>query len=128
MREIEQDVKQFVFNDSTPLEDTIQDNLISLSVSDSKERILAYMNVYSDEPVLDVPEALNFVIRDVAIKRFNKINSEGLVKHDLTGESLTWETGYLDEYEDLLQSYATKGNAKPLSGLKPLNSSKARFM
>lgn len=90
------------------IQDTEQDDLLELIIEDSEDRILMRMNLYrEDNDKIDkIPNELQYIIRDVAVKRFNKLNSEGTTKHDEEGQSFTWESGYLDEHLDVLDSYA----------------------
>jgi len=97
------------------IKDNEQDELLELIISDSESRILSRMNLYreKDEEIKEIPEKLRYVTRDVSVKRFNKLNSEGTSKHDEEGQSFTWESGYLDEHLDVLDSYSPpKGERK----------------
>ncbi|MGX7077358.1 phage head-tail connector protein [Globicatella sanguinis] len=92
------------------INDNEQDALLKLIITDSIERILSYVNRNrNDADVLSVlPDSVNYIVRDVAIKRFNKINSEGTVADSEEGRSYTWETSYLSEYKDILDSLTNK--------------------
>lgn len=109
-----EEVKLFVFGQSG---DTEQDPLIRLAITESIERILSKLNDYSEEEILVIPSSLTFVVRDVAIKRFNRLNSEGTSSDSEEGRSFVWER-YLDEYETTLRRvaqgrhYAGKGRAR----------------
>lgn len=96
--------------------DNLQDNLISLIISDSIDRILAEVNSMSDKLILELPDSVTFVVRDVSIKRYNRLNSEGATADSEEGRSFTWENSYLDEYRNVLstlaQSYRAKGIAR----------------
>lgn len=48
---------------------------------------------------------MNYILRDVSIKRFNKRNSEGTSSDSEEGRSFTWEKSYLDEYLNILDEY-----------------------
>ncbi|OHX28331.1 hypothetical protein BKX95_00290 [Streptococcus iniae] len=86
-------------------DDTTQDELIRLAISESIDRVLAKINEYSDDEVVDVPKRLTFVVRDVAIKRFNRLNSEGTTEDSEEGRSFKWDN-YLKEYESTIKSIA----------------------
>ena len=60
-----------------PESDTVQDELLTLAISESIDRILAKMNEFADDEIKAIPERLTFIVRDVAVKRFNRLNSEG---------------------------------------------------
>ncbi|MFI3086799.1 phage head-tail connector protein [Streptococcus sp. 2022WUSS037] len=85
--------------------DTAQDELINLAIGESIERILAKINDYSEMEVLDIPSNLTFVVRDVAIKRYNRLNSEGAKADSEEGRSFNWDS-YLDEYDTTLRRVA----------------------
>lgn len=91
------------------ISDELQDKLLKLIVDDSEERIIATLNKFAMQHETDVlkeiPDELKFVHRDVAIKRFNKINSEGASSDSEEGRSISWESSYLSEYEELLNQY-----------------------
>lgn len=87
------------------INDDLQDNLIDLIISESQQRILGYINIKRDEPLLKVPEEIEYIVRDVSIKRYNKLNSEGATSDSEEGRSFSWETSYLHGYEDVLNKY-----------------------
>ncbi|HFI0135923.1 TPA: phage head-tail connector protein [Streptococcus suis] len=85
--------------------DTTQDELIILAIDESIERILAKINDYSETDIMIIPDNLTFVVRDVAIKRYNRLNSEGAKADSEEGRSFNWD-GYLDEYDTTLRRVA----------------------
>ena len=88
--------------------DTLQDKLILLIISESEQRILSYINAKRHDPLLKVPEELEYITRDISIKRFNKMNAEGKVSDGEEGSTSNWEKSYLAEYESILDSYTDK--------------------
>lgn len=48
------------------------------------------------------------MVRDVAAKRFNRLNAEGTTKMGEEGSNFEWQDDYLKEYQSLLQKYADK--------------------
>lgn len=87
------------------IQDNVQDDLLILIISESEQRILGYINSIRSEPMDVLPDELDYIVRDVSIKRFNKIDSEGTVKDSEEGRSLDWEKSYLDEYTHILNQY-----------------------
>lgn len=90
------------------IEDMIQDELLLLIISESKQRILAHINARRSSKLDSIPDELDFIVRDVSIFRFNKIDSEGTSSNSQEGLTLNWEKGYLAEYEDILEGYYDK--------------------
>lgn len=67
---------------------------------------------------IEPPEDLNHIILEVAIKRFNRIGSEGLSSHSVEGESLSFDDSDFDEFADEIQAFlnaqkdSTKGKVR----------------
>ncbi len=89
--------------------DTTQDKLIELAINESVDRVLAKLNEFSEDELTEIPNRLTFIVRDVAIKRYNRLNSEGASADSEEGRSFNWDK-YLDEYEATLKSAAVGRN------------------
>ncbi|WP_122645703.1 phage head-tail connector protein [Enterococcus mediterraneensis] len=89
--------------------DNLQDDLLDLIIEDSKQRILSVINQFASrngtDKITSIPTDLAYIHRDVAIKRFNKRNSEGASSDSEEGRSFTWEPSYLDEYLAIFDEY-----------------------
>lgn len=100
--------------------DDLQDTLLTLVIKDSEQRILSVLNQFATKNGTDkqkgIPEELTYIHRDVAIKRFNKLNSEGAAADSEEGRSYTWESSYLNEYLEILDEY-TKPNIRAGKGI-----------
>ena len=93
--------------------DTAQDDLLNLTIKESIERILAFINRYSETSITEIPNNAAYIVRDVAVKRFNKLNSEGTKADSEEGRAFTWEDNYLSEDDkQVLISLATKKRAR----------------
>lgn len=55
--------------------------------------------------VPDVPDVLDYVVMEVAIKRFNRVGSEGLASHSVEGESMAWEEDDFKPFLGDIQDY-----------------------
>lgn len=93
--------------------DIAQDDLLNLTIKESIERILAFINRYSETSITEIPNNAAYIVRDVAVKRFNKLNSEGAKADSEEGRAFTWEDNYLSEDDkQVLISLATKRRAR----------------
>lgn len=54
---------------------------------------------------IEPPEELEHIIIDAAIKRFNRIGSEGLTSHSVDGESYSFADDDFSEYDSEIQEY-----------------------
>jgi hypothetical protein len=96
--------------------DTAQDDLLNLTIKESIERILAFVNRYSETSITEIPNNAAYIVRDVAIKRFNKLNSEGAKADSEEGRTFTWEDSYLSEDDkQVLISFASKRKARGIA-------------
>lgn len=98
-----------------PKDDTVQDDLLNLIIEDSKERILAFVNLHSGTQKTELPESVNYIIRDVSVKRYNKLNSEGATADSEEGRSFSWEPNYLSEYEEILANLVMNKRPKGIA-------------
>ncbi|WP_305153530.1 phage head-tail connector protein [uncultured Dubosiella sp.] len=55
-----------------------------------------------------VPEELSYILVEVAIKRFNRIGSEGVASHSIEGESMTFTDDDFAPFEDDMQAWRSK--------------------
>ena len=99
-----------------PKADQEQDDLLALIVRDSFERMIAYVNRFSDSQLTELPESVAYILRDVAVSRFNRLNSEGATADSEEGRSFTWEDGYLtDDNKAILEGLAVKHRARGIA-------------
>lgn len=63
-----------------------------------------------------VPEALEYIVLEVSIIRFNRIGSEGLTAHTVEGESLTFASSDFDAFANDIQDYWDSKNGNPDKG------------
>ncbi|MHB2040977.1 phage head-tail connector protein [Aerococcus mictus] len=94
------------------IKDDKQDELITLLVDDSIERILAFINIHRIAKKTEIPDDLEFVVRDIASKRFNRLNAEGTTSTTEEGASFHWQENDLKEYHEILMSYSDKPDYK----------------
>lgn len=87
------------------IEDNKQDALINDIISDVQARVLAYIN--QDGVVQStLPTGLDFVIKDIVIRIYNKIGDEGKESSSEGNVSNSWETtADLSDYSDVLDVY-----------------------
>lgn len=80
-------------------DDTGKDDLLKLIISAVTARLEVLLG--GVEP----PETLSYIIREVAVVRFNKIGSEGMTSHSVEGESITFSDGDFSDYMGDIQAF-----------------------
>ena len=68
----------------------------------TKSKILSYIN--SNE----LPKELEFVLVELAIKRFNRIGSEGFTSETVDGKTMSYEESEFEGYKKYLDDYICK--------------------
>lgn len=63
---------------------------------------------------IEPPDSMKYIIREVAIMRFNKIGSEGVTSHTVEGESLHFVDSDFAAFADEIQAFldTQKGNVR----------------
>lgn len=114
--ELEKTTEEIRLLKGIPKSDKEQDDLLTLIVRDSFERMIAYVNRFSDSQLTELPETVAYILRDVAVSRFNRLNSEGATADSEEGRSFTWEDSYLtDDNKAILESLAVKNRARGIA-------------
>lgn len=85
-------------------DDTARDDLLKLIISSAIARLTMLLGGF--EP----PESLDYIIVDVAIRRFNRIGSEGMSSHTVEGESITFSDSDFAGFEDDIQAFLETQN------------------
>ena len=93
-------------------DDTSRDDLLKLIISAVTARLKVLLGG------VQPPESLDYIVREVAVVRFNKIGSEGMSSHSVEGESITFShsdfSGYMDDIQAFLETHkeSAKGRVR----------------
>ena len=93
-------------------DDTDRDSLLKLIISSATARLTMLLG--GMEPT----ESLDYIIAEVAVRRFNRIGSEGMESHTVEGESITFSDSDFAGFEDDIQAFldtqkeSTKGRVR----------------
>ena len=60
----------------------------------------------------EVPEALRYIIEEVAVKRYNRIGAEGMDSESVDGRSSSYQSNDFDEYLSILDDYYSENSNK----------------
>ena len=79
------------------------DELVNEIIELTKDKILNYINK------AELPHELEFVLIELAIKRYNRIGSEGIASESVDGKSVSYEDDF-ESYKHYLDDYMIKNN------------------
>lgn len=80
--------------------------LLEEIVEITKSKILSYIKLS------EIPKELEFVLVELAIKRFNRIGSEGFSSESVDGKSMSYEASEFEGYEKYLDNYILRNGTK----------------
>ena len=105
------------------LKDNDQDNLLNVIIENTEQALCFKLSV--DE----VPKELDYVLVEVAIKRFNRLKNEGMTSYSQEGESITFNSSDFDDFiEDIQQWRAdNQKNVKSLGNVHFINPYEVRI-
>lgn len=79
--------------------DSGRDELLELIISSATARLKTLLGG------LEPPKSLDYIIREVAVIRFNKIGSEGMASHSVEGESLAFSADDFEGFAADIQAF-----------------------
>ena len=79
------------------------DELVNEIIELTKDKILNYINE------AELPKELEFILIELAIQRYNRIGSEGIVSENIDGKSVSYEDDF-EAYKPHLNFYMLKNN------------------
>ena len=66
-----------------------------------------------------VPEELNYILIDVAVKRYNRLKNEGMTSYSQEGETISFAANDFDEFKDDIARSNSQNNAGVLETVDP---------
>lgn len=73
----------------------LRDERIAVIVDNTTRRLKTLLGGLSV-----TPDELEYIVVEVAVKRFNRIGSEGVSSHGVEGETMSWSDNDFDEFKD----------------------------
>lgn len=64
-----------------------------------------------------VPERLEYIVEEVAVKRFNRVGAEAMSSESVDGRSSTFQVNDFDEYMDVIDALYPKSRAQKGRGV-----------
>lgn len=96
------------------ISDDKQDDLLNLIIKDSKDRLTGFINqdgMYS----IAYPVALDWIVRELTVRRFNRIGDEGKKTSSENDISSSWIENDLSDYVVYLDKYRQKTGGRGIA-------------
>ena len=113
--ELIKDLKVILDIDST---DSSSDDLLNLVVKRTKQRLLTKIKKGPDETV---PNQLEYILFEVSVRRFNRLNNEGMKSYSEDGENVTFNEDDFTGFENEISNYLSDQNESQMPTARFLN-------
>lgn len=92
------------------LKDGSQDDLLKL-IADNTEKALKFKLGLTNDTT--IPPELDYIVLEVAIKRYNRLNNEGMSQYSQEGESITFDSNDFAEFADDIAVWKDNHDKQP---------------
>ncbi|WP_245823069.1 phage head-tail connector protein [Lactobacillus terrae] len=98
------------------IDDEDKDNQLKLIIKKTRERLLNKLHLKKDE---EIPFELEYIIFEVSIRRFNRVENEGMTSYSQDGESITFKDDDFSDFNKDIQDYLNENDdsSKPVASL-----------
>ncbi|WP_208422101.1 phage head-tail connector protein [Latilactobacillus fragifolii] len=96
------------------IKDDIQDELLSILIEDSKNRLIGYIGQDSLQTI-EYPTDLDWITRELTIRRFNRIGDEGKTSSSENDMSASWIENDILDYSVYLDKFRKKNSGKGIA-------------
>lgn len=94
--------------------DNKRDDILKIIIKDTEQALSLKLGL---ENTKSIPDELDYIVRGVAVKRYNDIGTEGMSAYTQEGESITHNASYFDDYLDDINKWKDDHDkSKNLSG------------
>lgn len=78
-----------------------KDDLLDLYLEDATNFLKLRLSIDTEE----LPDAMKSIVREVAVKKFNRFKNEGMTSYSQDGESITFNANDFDEWQDEIDQW-----------------------
>ena len=90
------------------INDNVQDELLKRIIDNTEKRLISLL----PSDMETIPDRLEYIVEEVAVKRFNRVGAEGMTKESIDGRSNTFQSNDFDEYMDVIDGLFPKETSK----------------
>ncbi|NVM32537.1 phage head-tail connector protein [Pediococcus acidilactici] len=93
-------------------DDTSKDGLLNLIIANTEASLKVKLHKKAIEKV---PDELNYILLEVAVRRFNRLKNEGMANYSQEGETITFNSNDFDDFKDDIANWLADEEDKPTS-------------
>lgn len=96
------------------IDDALQDDLITFLIEDSEDRLTSYIN-QDGLALISFPSDLSWLLRELTVRRFNRIGDEGKKSSSESDVSITWRDDDVTDFAVYLDKYRQKQGGRGIA-------------
>lgn len=93
-------------------DDVSKDELLQLILDNTSASLKIKLHRKASETI---PDELNYILLEVAVRRFNRLKNEGMANYSQEGESITFNSDDFDDFKDDIVDWLADQEDKPTS-------------
>lgn len=90
-------------------DDTKRDKILNLIIKNTKQALSFKLGLKVDD---NIPSELDFILLEVAVKRYNRLANEGMSSYSQEGQSITFSTNDFDEFASDIAAWKDENSVK----------------
>lgn len=91
------------------IKDNKRDDILKLIIKNTTSALSFKLGLKADS---NVPSELDFIIIEVAVKRYNRLANEGMSSYSQEGQSITFSTNDFDEFANDIANWKDENSVK----------------
>ena len=91
------------------IKDNKRDDILNLIVKNTTQALRFKLGLKASE---NVPEQLDYIALEVAVKRYNRLANEGMSSYSQEGESITFSANDFDEFMNDIDAWKDENGMK----------------
>lgn len=105
------------------LDSSEQDDLLKVIIENTEQALIFKLSANV------IPKELNYILVEVAVKRFNRLKNEGMTSYSQEGESITFNSSDFDDFIEDIQQWRVDNqkNVKSLGTVHFINPYEVRI-
>ncbi|MFP7153819.1 phage head-tail connector protein [Weissella paramesenteroides] len=91
------------------IKDDKRDSILKLIIKNTTSALSFKLGLNDDT---NVPSELDFILLEVAVKRYNRLANEGMSSYSQEGQSITFSTNDFDEFANDIANWKDENSVK----------------
>lgn len=91
------------------IKDNKRDDILSLIIKNTTQALSLKLGLKAD---VSIPDVLDYIALEVAVKRYNRLANEGMSSYSQEGQSIAFNTNDFDEFSNDIANWKDENSVK----------------